>query len=85
MVWKKPGVEHLRIFECAAYTHVKKYERIKLAPGARKCIFLGYCTQRIGYCLYDEKTASVVESRDVIFNKFTKEIEMKQEEKSLFK
>ncbi len=35
----------------------------------------------MGYCLYDEKTASVVESRDVIFNKFTKGIEMKQEEK----
>ncbi len=41
----------------------------------------GLLYSKNGLCLYDEKTASVVESHDVIFNKFTKGIEMKQEEK----
>ncbi len=40
-VWfgKKPGVEHLRVFRCAAYAHVTKDDRKKLDSKARKCIF----------------------------------------------
>ena len=32
------------------------------------CVFLGYCTNRSGYRLYDFNKAKIVFSRDVIFD-----------------
>ena len=44
---------HLRDFGCAAYAHVAKDERQKLDTKSRKCVLLGYGTERKGYRLYD--------------------------------
>ncbi len=38
---KKPYVKHLKVFGCAAYSHVPKDQRTKLDSKAKKCIFLG--------------------------------------------
>ena len=69
---KKPNVSHLRVFGCSAYTHVPKDQRKKLDSKAKGCIFLGYATSRKGYRLYDQKTSSIVHSRDVVFNELSK-------------
>ena len=68
---KKPNVNHLRVFGCSAYTHVPKDQRKKLDSKAKGCIFLGYATSRKGYRLYDQKTSSIVHSRDVVFNELS--------------
>ena len=60
------------MFGCSAYIHVPKDERKKLDPKAKKCIFLGYSTSRKGYCLYYQKTSSIIHSRDVVFNESSK-------------
>ena len=59
---KKPNVNHLRVFGCAAYLHVPKDDRKKLDPKAKKCIFLGYGATRKGYHLYNQKTSAVMSS-----------------------
>ena len=69
---KKPNVSHLRVFGCSAYTHVPKDQRKKLDSKAKGCIFLGYATSRKGYRLYDQKTSSIVHSRDVVFNELSR-------------
>ena len=71
------------MFGCAAYSHVSKDERKKLDPKAKRCIFLGYATQRKGYRLYNVQTSSIVHSRDVVFNKSSRGIECEQEESRL--
>ena len=69
---KKPNVSHLRVFGCSAYTHVPKDQRKKMDSKAKGCIFLGYATSRKGYRLYDQKTPSIVHSRDVVFNELSR-------------
>jgi len=66
---KKPDVSFLRIFGCAAYTHVPHCERQKLDKKAVKLRFVSYSENRKGYRLLDENTHKVVIRYDVIFNK----------------
>ena len=77
---KKPNVNHLRVFGCAAFSHVSKEDRKKLDPKAKRCIFLGYGAQRKGYRLYDRENSCVIFSRDVIFNESSRGIDSDQEE-----
>ena len=65
---KKQSVSNLRVFGCAAYSHIPKDERTKLSPKARRCIFLGYGDVTKGYRLYDPSKAHVIHSQDVIFD-----------------
>ena len=69
-VWKgyKPNVNHLCIFGCSANAHIRKDERSKMDPKAKKSIFLGYGIGVKGYRLFDRDTSKVFHSRDVIFN-----------------
>ena len=68
---EKPKVGHLRVFGCTAYPHIPKDERRKLDAKTRKCIFLGYSSNRKGYRLYDQCIRRVIHSRDVRFNEST--------------
>ena len=77
---KKPCVKHIRVFGCVAYSHISKDERKKLDSKATKCIFLGYATQRKGYRLYNTETATIIHSRDVVFNESSRGIESEHEE-----
>ena len=75
---KKPNVDNLKAFGCAAYPHNPKDERKKLDPTAIKCIFIGYGNVTKGYRLYDPVKARVIHSRDVIFDKMSLGLEKEQ-------
>ena len=64
----KPSLEHLRVFGCIAYTHVKQG---KLEPRAKRCLFIGYPKGVKGYKLWalEEGLPRTLVSRDVTFNK----------------
>ena len=53
---QKPGVKHLRVFGCAAYTYIPRDERGKLDSKSKKCSFLGYGNVRKGY---EERTTEL--------------------------
>ena len=63
----KPDVSHLRVFGCISYAHIEREDRSKLDSKARKCILLGYGTERKGYRLYDTERERIIHSRNVIF------------------
>ena len=71
-VWsgKPPQYDHLRLFGCPAYVHVRQN---KLEPRALKCVFLGYGDGVKGYRLWckDFKPPKVIISRDVTFDEMT--------------
>ena len=65
---QKPGAKHLRIFGCAAYTHIPRDERGKLDSKSRRCVLLGYGSVQKGYRVFDPVTQKVLYSRNVVFN-----------------
>ena len=69
---------HLRVFGCAGYAHVAKDERQKLDAKSRKCVLLGYGTERKGNRLYDPRPKRVFYSRDVVFDESSRGIEKEQ-------
>ncbi|KAL0537750.1 hypothetical protein IC582_026735 [Cucumis melo] len=68
-VWtgKAPSLEHLRVFGCTAYAHVKDG---KLNKRALKCMFIGYPQGVKGYKLWciEKGMNKCIISRDVTFN-----------------
>lgn len=68
--WQKKEVNlsHLRVFGCVSYVRVKDSDTDKLDPKTKKCIFIGYDSDDMGYRFWDELTKKVVRSRDVTFN-----------------
>jgi transposase InsO family protein len=64
----KPEVSHLRVFGCNVFAHVPKYERRKLDAKSVKCIFVGYCTDKKAYKLFDPSSHKLIASRDVVFH-----------------
>ena len=75
---QKPNEGHLRVFGCAAYAHVAKDERQKLNAKSRKCVLLGYGTERKGYRLYDPRRERIFYSRDAVFDESSRGIEKEQ-------
>ena len=55
------------MFGCKEYIHIPKYERSKLDDKAKKCIFLGYGHEKIGYRYWDPVARKLIKSRDVVF------------------
>ncbi len=53
---RKPGVDHLRLFGCTAYTYLPKDERGKLDSKTKKCTLLGYGSMQKGYRVFDHVT-----------------------------
>ena len=64
----KPNISHLRVFGCAAYSHVPNKERGKVDKKAQRMCFIGYSKNPKGYRLIDLSTNKVVTRRDVVFN-----------------
>jgi len=50
---EKPSAKQLRVFGCAAYVHVQKDQCRALESHTRKCIFVGYPSDRTGWVFYD--------------------------------
>lgn len=67
----KPDVSFLRVFGCRAYAHKPRVERSKLDSKTRRCVLLGYGTDRKCYRLYDLERMKVIHSRDVILDENT--------------
>ena len=72
---QKQNEGHLRVFGCAAYVHVAKDERQKLNVKSRKCVLLGYGTERKGYRLHDPRRERVFHSRGAVFDESSRGIE----------
>jgi len=69
-VWtsKNLNYSHLKIFECEAFVQIPKENRTKLDDKSKKCIFLGYADEDLGYRLWDPVKHKIIRSRDVISN-----------------
>ncbi|KAK8913818.1 hypothetical protein KSP39_PZI024059 [Platanthera zijinensis] len=68
----KPGVSHLKVFGCVAYSHVPAKMRGKLDEKSEKCIFVGYSEQSKAYKLYNPVKKNTIISRDVVFDEKAK-------------
>lgn len=62
----KPNVSKLRVFGCAAFSHIPKSKRRKMDARSKKCIMVGYATN--GYRLYDISAKKIFISRDIVFD-----------------
>lgn len=69
-----PKLDHLSVFGCVAYSHVKQG---KLDPRAKKCMFIGYLSGVKGYKLQfkDDFGSKRFISRDVTFRQDHKYME----------
>ena len=71
MLWqKKPVLDHLRCFRCAAYRLIPKEQRTgKFSSKSRECIMIGYVhSSTTIWKLWDRSHKSLVHSSDVIFS-----------------
>lgn len=64
---RKPTVAYFKVFGCQAYAWIPSQQRNKLQTKSRPSIFIGYCSDRKGYRLYDPEQRKVFTSRDVFF------------------
>ncbi|KAH9722152.1 retrovirus-related pol polyprotein from transposon RE1 [Citrus sinensis] len=56
-----------KIFGCVAFVHIHNQNRGKLAPKARKCIFVGYSPTQKGYRCFDPIFKKMFVTMDVTF------------------
>ncbi|KAD4889467.1 hypothetical protein E3N88_21540 [Mikania micrantha] len=61
-------IKHLKVFGCDAYVGIKDFERDKLDPKAKRCTFIGYGAENMGYRLWDAQSKKILRSRDPVFN-----------------
>ncbi|KAL9259342.1 Retrovirus-related Pol polyprotein from transposon TNT 1-94-like protein [Drosera capensis] len=71
--WRKKDItrSHLKVFGCVSYMRVKDADRDKLDPKARKCTFIGYGTDDMGYRFWDDQNRKIIRNRDITFNEST--------------
>ncbi|CAH9125759.1 unnamed protein product [Cuscuta epithymum] len=68
--WKgrEVSLTHLKVFGCISYVKVKDADSDKLEEKAKKCIFIWYGLDDMGYRFWDNHSKKVIRSRDVTFN-----------------
>jgi histone deacetylase 1/2 len=64
----QPNYEFLRIFGCACWPSLRKYNAHKLEFRSKMCVFLGYSPMHKGYKCLDKSTGRIYISRDVVFD-----------------
>ncbi|KAF5797362.1 putative RNA-directed DNA polymerase [Helianthus annuus] len=62
------SLEHLRVFGCSAYDLLEVGDRDKLDSKSKKCTFIGYGSEEMGYRLWDNEGRKVIRSKNVVFN-----------------
>ncbi|KAD7117306.1 hypothetical protein E3N88_04574 [Mikania micrantha] len=65
---KDASLKHLRVFGCSAYSLLKDVDRDKLDSKAKKCTFIGYGSDSMGYRLWDFESRKVIRCKHVTFN-----------------
>jgi hypothetical protein len=68
---KKPSVSHYRTFGTLAYVFIDKSLRTKFQPKGTAVIFVGYSDTSKGWCFWNPRTDTVLESSDVLFDEKT--------------
>ena len=63
-----PNYSFLRIFGCACWPSLRKYNTHKLEFRSKMCVFIGYSPMHKGYKCLDRSTGRIYISRDVIFD-----------------
>ena len=58
----------LRVFGCACWPNLRPYNNRKLEFRSRRCVFLGYSPDHLGFRCLDRSTGRIYVSRDVIFD-----------------
>jgi hypothetical protein len=56
------------VFGSTIFAHIPKDERRKLDAKSIKCVFIGYCTDKKTYKLFDPCSHKLFSSRDVVFH-----------------
>jgi histone deacetylase 1/2 len=64
----EPNYSFLRIFGCACWPSLRKYNTHKLEFRSKACVFLGYSPMHKGYKCLDRSTGRIYISRDVVFD-----------------
>ena len=64
---KKPSVSQLCVFGCNVYVRIE--EAGKFGAKAKRCIFVGYSSEKKGYRIYDIEKDIVIMQRDIKFLK----------------
>jgi histone deacetylase 1/2 len=64
----QPNYSFLRIFGCACWPSLRKYNSHNLEFRSKACVFLGYSPMRKGYKCLDRSTGCIFISRDVVFD-----------------
>ena len=64
----QPNYDFLRIFGCACWPSIRKYNTHKLDYRSKMCVFVGYSPIHKGYKCLDRSTGRIYISRDVIFD-----------------
>lgn len=64
----QPNYDFLRIFGCACWPSLRKYNTHKLEFRSKLCVFLGYSPMHKGYKCLDRSTGRIYISRDVVFD-----------------
>jgi histone deacetylase 1/2 len=64
----QPNYSFLRIFGCACWPSLRKYNSHKLDFCSKACVFLGYSPMHKGYKCLDRSTGRIFISRDVVFD-----------------
>ena len=65
----RPYVSHIRIFGSVCYCHVHANNRKKLDPSREKGLLVGYIEPSKAYMVYIPPRKSILESKDVQFDK----------------
>ena len=64
----QPNYSSLRIFGCACWPSLRKYNAHKLEFRSKMCVFLGYSPLHKGYKCLDRTSGRIYISRDVVFD-----------------
>ncbi|KAM5580161.1 hypothetical protein ABKV19_009748 [Rosa sericea] len=65
---REPQYKFLRVFGCACFPYLRPYNTSKLQVRSKKCVFLGYSLNHLGYRCLDLSTGRVYLSRHVVFD-----------------
>jgi histone deacetylase 1/2 len=64
----QPDYSFLRVFGCACWPSLRKYNTRKLEFRSKLCVFLGYSLMHKGYKCLDRSSGRIFISRDVVFD-----------------